>query len=86
MIACKTSIRNRVMLQNVASLAPVTDCKTRWSGKYLMLKRFNRIYDQLRNVVEDERSTVAMNLTPQFKETVRYFKMPSQLDEVTKYL
>ncbi len=84
---CKTLIRNRAMLQNVTSLAPVTECKTRWSGKYLLLKRFNRIYDQLQNVAEDERSAVAMNLTPQFKAgTMRYSKMLSQLDEVTKYL
>ncbi len=87
MTDCSTKIRNRALLQNLTSLAPVTENKTRWSGKYLMLKRFNSIYDQLRNVAEDERSTVAMNLAPQFKaDTLRYCKMLCQLDEVTKFL
>ncbi len=55
MTECKTKIRNKEMLQSVTSLAPETENKTRWSGKYLMLKRFNNIYDQFRTVAEDER-------------------------------
>ena len=84
---CKTKIRNRAMLQNISSFTPILECKTRWSGKYLMLKRFTQIYDQLRQVAEDERSTVAMNLTSEFKsDTGRYCKMLRQLDDVTKFL
>ncbi len=52
-----------------------------------MLKRFNSIFDRLRNVAEDERSTVATNLTPQLKtDTLRYCKILCQHDEVTKFV
>lgn len=84
---CRYRLRNRAMLRNSTALSPIIENDTRWSGKYLMLERFNRIYDDLRKVAEDENSTVAMNLTSWFKANVqRYAKLIQQIDNVTRYL
>eukprot|EP00171_Calliarthron_tuberculosum_P003916 IDg3916t1 len=84
---CRSRLRNRAMLRNLTRLVPVIENGTRWSGKYLMLKRFNRIYDELRNVAEQEHSTVAMNLTSDFKSRAQqYEKQLSHIDAITRYL
>ncbi len=87
MSECRGRMRNRAMLRNLTALVPVTDCKTRWSGKFLMLDRFNRIYDELRAIAEDEESNLTMNLTSDFQSTVRRIeKQLRQVDLVSKYL
>lgn len=84
---CRSRLRNRAMLRNLTRLVPVIENGTRWSGKYLMLQRFNRIYDELRCVAEQEHSTVGMNLTYAFKgRTFRYEKQLAQIDSITRYL
>eukprot|EP00171_Calliarthron_tuberculosum_P002904 IDg2904t1 len=84
---CRSGLRNRAMLRNLTALAPVVDCKTRWSSKYVMLERFSRICDSLRKVAEEENSTVAMNVTYEFKATVHRFENQlHQISQVTKYL
>jgi hypothetical protein len=43
MRAAKKKLRNAALLQNMTNLKPVMHNKTRWSGKYSMLKRFAQI-------------------------------------------
>ena len=68
---CRSRLRNSAMLRNLTRLVPVTESGTRWSGKYLMLARFNRIYDELRTVAEQSDFGVAMNLSSAFKSKVQ---------------
>ncbi len=87
MIDCRTKLKNRALLRNLTSLSPIVENKTRWPGKYQMLSRFCKIYDELRNAAESEQSTVAMNLTTLFMSNVtRFSAMLGQIDLVTKYL
>lgn len=87
MTDCRCKLRNRAMLRNLTALVPIVECRIRWSGKYLMLERFGRIYDSLGQVAEDERSAVAMNLSSSFKSTcISYEKQLKQIDRITKYL
>ena len=87
MTDCRSKLRNRAMLRNLTTLSPIVENKTRWSGKYMMITRFCRIYDSLRTVAENEQSTVAMNLSSGFKNTAsRLSKQLGEIDLVTKYL
>lgn len=75
------------MLRILTHLAPVMHSKTRWSGKYFMFEKFSKIYDSLRTVDEHGKARVAMNLTYEFKSTVKRFeKQLFDINEVTKYL
>eukprot|EP00171_Calliarthron_tuberculosum_P009475 IDg9475t1 len=84
---CRSRLRNRAMLRNLPRLVPIIENGTRWSGKYLVIQRFNRIYDELRNVAEQEHSSVAMNLTSEFKTNAqRCEKQLRQIELITRYL
>lgn len=72
-VDCRFRLRNRAILCNLTVSAPIIESATRWSGKYLMPERFDRIYVDIRKVPEDESSTVAMNLTSRFKANVLRF-------------
>ena len=52
MIQWKRSIIESAMLRNLANLSPVLGNPKRWSGKYLMLDRYLRIRDELKQVAE----------------------------------
>ncbi len=85
MTDCRT--KNRALLRNLTTLSPIVENKTRWSRKNLMILRFGRIYDEQRIVAENEKSSVAMNLTTQCKTKIDLFSpMLGQIDLVTKYL
>lgn len=84
MTECHHRHRNRAILRNLIALAPIAESKTRWSGKVLKLERFGCIYDALRKVSKDDHSTVAMDLSYQFKADVqRYEKQLRQINQVT---
>lgn len=82
MTDCQHKLRNRAMLRNLTTLAPIVECKTHWSGNYMMFERFGRIYDEIRKVSEVENSTVGMDLT----SVKRFERQLSQIIHVTLYL
>lgn len=87
MVHCKSRIKNRAMLRNLTALSPIIEGKTCWSGKYLMLSRFVRIYDSIRSVAENEHPEVAMDMTSEYKSKVSSFAhILGQIDGVTRYL
>ncbi len=59
--SCKTSLVNPSLSRNVTSLSPVIHNKTRWSGKYHMLRRYIKIRNSIIEADSCEDSTIEMN-------------------------
>lgn len=87
MSQCKQRLRNAALLRNLIDLRPVLHNKTRWSGKFYMLRRFLRIREELIEVSQDERSDLVVNSSQAFKRKVeRYCRQLQQIDFATKEL
>ena len=86
MTDCQLKLRNRAMLRNLTYLVPVVYNQTRWSGKLLMLQRFIRSHDSLKEVAEDEVSTVSMNIAQVFEQkVVRCTVQLEQISQIIRY-
>eukprot|EP00171_Calliarthron_tuberculosum_P001491 IDg1491t1 len=84
MSSCHRKLRDRAMLRNLTSLAPVLHNKTRWSSKYIMIKRFNEIRDSIIEVANTEGATVAVERSPIFyRKSKRYEKQLQVIDQCT---
>lgn len=84
MVDCKSKLRNRALLRNLTSLSPVTHNDTRWSSKYQMICRFNRIRTELLATADSENASVRINASNSFKlEALRYEKMLQFFDIAT---
>lgn len=69
------------------ALAPVIENNTWRSGKYYMMERFRRIYDELRIVAEQQGHKLAMTMAEESKSSVtEYTKQLKEFDQVTKFL
>ena len=76
MLNCKQKLKNRDMLRNLTALSPILHNKTRWTSKYTMLKRFNRIRDHLLILADTEGAVLTINRTIAFKnQSNKYEKM-----------
>ena len=81
---CHKRLRNRAMLRNLTTLNPVLDNVTRWSSKYKMLRRFNRLRGHLLQVADTEGATVTINRSNSFRlHTERYERMMEAIDKCT---
>ena len=70
MLDFKTKLTNRAMLRNIETLSPVVHNKTRWSEKYLMLKRFLILREKFISVSDSADRLIHLNRTLSFKKTV----------------
>ena len=61
------------MLRNVTSLNHIVHNVTRWSSELKMMERFERIYDELITVADDENSNVCINRSSTFKNRTTKF-------------
>jgi hypothetical protein len=73
MVEVKGSLKNSAMLRRVTDLVPEIPGKTRWSGKFKMLKKFLRIHDALIEVNESDQVNQLQNFdsTADFKKKVK---------------
>ncbi len=87
MKSCGCKLRHRAMLRNLTKLEPIVSNKTRWSGKCLLVERFCRIFDSLRNVLLSRELQIGNVLNPEFKtNAAKFLNHFKQIDRVTKYL
>ncbi len=80
MLEFKSKNKNRTMLKTLAKLGPILDSKTRWNGKYLMLKRFLEIREKMIEVSDQQYSNISIDRSLYFKNKVE--KFVSQLSEI----
>lgn len=64
---CRRKLKNRAMLRNLTTLSPILHNKTRWLSNFSMLRRFNRIRNQLLKLVDTEGAELTINRTNTFK-------------------
>ncbi len=64
---CECKLCHRALLRKLATLEPILSNKTRWSRKCLLLERFCRIFDSLRNVLLSQEPKIGNVLNPEFK-------------------
>ena len=82
---CKQSLRNAAVLRNLSTLKPIMYNKTRWSGKYDVLKRFIKIREDLIKAADDENTTLEVNSTMGFLNKVkRHQKALARIQIATK--
>ncbi len=87
MKSCRYKLCHRAMLRNLTKLEPIVSNKTGLSGKWLLLERFCRIFDSLRNVLLSQEPQIGNVLNPGFKtNAAKYLNQLEQIDRVTKYL
>ena len=87
MTACRMKLKCRASLRNMTDLATMVPCKTRWSGQYLMLQRFNRIRNEIAAVANEQDSHVAIDVRPVFvKRCEHYEKMLRDIHDATVML
>jgi hypothetical protein len=70
MRAAKQKLKNTALLRNMTDLKPVMHNKTRWSGKYSMLKRFSQIRQELIEVGAQYHSDLPIDPTQAFGNKV----------------
>ena len=76
MVDCKSKLKNRAVLRSLTDLAPISQNATRWSGKYNMVTRFNRIRTELTAAADHQNTTVRINTTTSCKlQAQRYEDM-----------
>ncbi len=80
-------LKNAAILRNLTDLKAVLANETRWSGKYSMIQRFIRIYDQLCDVSNDAEGDLTINRAPEFlNQAQRFATMLGEIAVVTKSL
>lgn len=87
MVDCKSKIKNRVVLRNLTVLNPLLYNDTRWSGKYLMLKRFLQFRDQVIEASNSELTNIRVSSSEIFKSRVeKYCNQLQEIQTVTEEL
>ena len=61
MLECKSRIKNRAVLYNLAKYKPIICNATHWTGKVDMLSQFRIMHDDLETALEHEDTTFTMN-------------------------
>lgn len=80
-------LKNAALLRNITDYHPVMFNRTRWSGKYRTLKRFDTIRDALIEVSEAPDGNLSVNRSTRFASKVRrYARMLGEIDVVTRSL
>ena len=81
------TLKNGAILRNLSDYTGITPNKTRWSGKFLMLKRFFQIKYDLITACEHEKSHINIDTTIRFESKVyKYYKMLQEIDVITNRL
>ena len=62
----RNRVANRVILRQTTDLVPVLPVKTRWSGRYMTLKRFNKLKDDVALAHNHRESNFDFNNDPVF--------------------
>ncbi len=77
---CRTKLKNRALLRNITHLAPILPNETRWSGKYAMVERFNRIHDDLIEIAAAENRSLHIESSATFKRDI--LRANKQLEQI----
>ena len=64
------TLKNAAIPRNLSDYTAITPNKTRWSGKFLMVKRFLQIKDDLITACEHENSHINIDTTIRFESKV----------------
>ena len=71
---CKSKMKNGAMLRNLTDLAPITHNETKWTSKFAVIQRFNKIGDKIIQVPEDKNANVRINSSEAFKGQAESYK------------
>ena len=81
---CKSSLKNRATLRKITDLSPIVHNQTRWTSKFAMIQRFNRIRNDLIQAASEENTSISLNTSEIFKEqSIHYGKMLSLFNIAT---
>lgn len=87
MTSAETKLKKAAVLGNITDLRPTLDNGPRWSGKFEIFARFDRMRDDLIEASEDEDTDLVLNASPVFANMTRkYSRMLHEINCVTKYL
>ena len=86
MTSIKTKNTNAALLRNITELRPVLDNKTRWSGKFSMVDRYCRIYDDILKASQEENASIDISRVASFTKARKVQLMLGEINEVTKAL
>ncbi|GFH44601.1 hypothetical protein CTEN210_01075 [Chaetoceros tenuissimus] len=81
------NLKNIGRLREFTHLAPYLNNATRWSGIRIMIERFLKIREALRQVAEDERTELQVDTSAAFADRcTKYLNYMVEIDSVTKKL
>ena len=86
MSSIKTKNSNAALLRNVTELKPVLDNKTRWSGKFYMVERYCRIYEDIIKASHHDHSSIDITELAPIARAKKVQSMLAEIDAVTKAL
>jgi len=84
MLDCRQKLKTRAMLRNITDLSPIIHNATRWSGKYLMFRRYDRIREKINHIATREKATLSIVQTNDlYTRADRFANMLQQVNQVT---
>eukprot|EP00171_Calliarthron_tuberculosum_P002661 IDg2661t1 len=83
----KLNNENAAILRNLTELRPVMHNQTRWSGKFNMLQRFERLRDELISASQDVNADIHIDDSAHFlRKVTKYRTILGEINVVTKVL
>ena len=86
MTSIKSKNSNAAILRNLTDLRPVLDNKTRWSGKFFMVQRYCRIYDEIVAASLEDDSSINISSIASFSRARKLMGMLEEINSVTTAL
>ena len=83
MNSIKSKNLNAAILRNLTDLRPVLDNKTRWLGKFHMVQRYCRIYDEIVAASLEDESSINISSIASFSKAQKLLGMLEEINSVT---
>jgi hypothetical protein len=85
--AIKKSIKSSAILRHFTKYKPELPGKTRWSGKLGIVKKYCKMINPLRQLIEEEDSSIDIDTSDsKLRNAQKATAMFEKIDEVTKHL